>query len=393
MKILHTSDWHLGHLLYNHDRTEEQQSMLDQMVEIVKEEQPDVFILAGDVYDTSQPSAAAQTMFNKIIIRLHDTHPGMTIVATAGNHDSGSKHEIFRTPWEYLNVHTIGNLDKENPSSHIIEIPKIGFVIAVPYAHERFLRDGVFQQLIDEVANRNTARLPVILCAHTSITGANFTGHENATGKNIGGIDAVNVNIIGNGYDYLALGHIHKPQFIHTGKHNVRYSGTPIAISFDENNEHTITLLEIHQHGEILTEKNFRFIPIHNPHPLTTIPEEGFAAWENIKESLKNFPDDAPDYIRLNIKAGDVRKTEAYREGENIVSGKQCKILFINIEKAQDGNGSQSQTQLTVEELQQISPIEIARLYAKDTGKVFDEDMEQLFNETLQILNEEEREQ
>jgi len=142
-----------------------------------------------------------------------------------------------------------------------------------------------------------------------------------------------------------------------------------------------------------LTEKNFRFIPIHNPHPLTTIPEEGFAAWENIKESLKNFPDDAPDYIRLNIKAGDVRKTEAYREGENIVSGKQCKILFINIEKAQDGNGSQSQTQLTVEELQQISPIEIARLYAKDTGKVFDEDMEQLFNETLQILNEEEREQ
>ena len=392
MKILHTSDWHIGHMLYGHDRTEEQQSMLDQMVEIVAQEKPDVFILAGDVYDTSQPSAAAQTMFNKTIIRLHDTHPDMTIVATAGNHDSGSKHEIFRTPWEYLNVHTIGNLNKENPSSHIIEIPEKGFVIAVPYTHERFLRDGLFQQLIDEVASRNTTQLPVILTAHTSIVGANFSGHENATEKNIGGIDSVDVNNIGNGYDYLALGHIHKPQFIHTGKHNVRYSGTPIAISFDEVKEHTVTLLEIHQHGETLTESNFRFIPIHNPHPLTTIPEEGFAAWEHIKESLRNFPDDAPNYIRLNIKAGDIRKTEAFIEGNNIVKGKKCEILFINIERATDENENHSRTQLTVEELQQISPIEIARLYAKDTGKVFDEDMEQLFIETLQILNEEERE-
>lgn len=392
MKILHTSDWHIGHMLYGHDRTEEQQSMLDQMVEIVAQERPDVFILAGDVYDTSQPSAAAQTMFNKTIIRLHYTHPDMTIVATAGNHDSGSKHEIFRTPWEYLNVHTIGNLNKENPSSHIIEIPGKGFVIAVPYTHERFLRDGLFQQLIDEVASRNTTKLPVILTAHTSIVGANFSGHENATEKNIGGIDSVDVNNIGNGYDYLALGHIHKPQFIHTGMHNVRYSGTPIAISFDEVKEHTVTLLEIHQHGETLTESNFRFIPIHNPHPLTTIPEEGFAAWEHIKESLRNFPDDAPNYIRLNIKAGDIRKTEAFTEGNNIVNGKKCEILFINIERATDGNENHSQTQLTVEELQQISPIEIARLYAKDTGKVFDEDMEQLFIETLQILNEEERE-
>ena len=392
MKILHTSDWHIGHMLYGYDRTEEQQSMLDQMVEIVAQEKPDVFILAGDVYDTSQPSAAAQTMFNKTIIRLHDTHPDMTIVATAGNHDSGSKHEIFRTPWEYLNVHTIGNLNKENPSSHIIEIPEKGFVIAVPYTHERFLRDGLFQQLIDEVASRNTTQLPVILTAHTSIVGANFSGHENATEKNIGGIDSVDVNNIGNGYDYLALGHIHKPQFIHTGKHNVRYSGTPIAISFDEVKEHTVTLLEIHQHGETLTESNFRFIPIHNPHPLTTIPEEGFAAWEHIKESLRNFPDDAPNYIRLNIKAGDIRKTEAFIEGNNIVKGKKCEILFINIERATDENENHSRTQLTVEELQQISPIEIARLYAKDTGKVFDEDMEQLFIETLQILNEEERE-
>ena len=82
MKILHTSDWHLGHTLYNYDRTEEQKSMLQQMEDIVKEEKPDVFLLCGYVYHTAQPSAAVQTMFTEALVRIHDAHPGMTIVIT-----------------------------------------------------------------------------------------------------------------------------------------------------------------------------------------------------------------------------------------------------------------------------------------------------------------------
>ena len=98
MKILHTSDWHLGHTLYNYDRTEEQKSMLRQMVKTVEEQKPDVFLLCGDVYHTAQPSAAVQTMFTEALIEIRDANPGMTIVVIAGNHDSGTKHEIFRTP-------------------------------------------------------------------------------------------------------------------------------------------------------------------------------------------------------------------------------------------------------------------------------------------------------
>ena len=70
MKILHTSDWHLGHTLYNYDRTEEQKSMLRQMVKTVEEQKPDVFLLCGDVYHTAQPSAAVQTMFTKALIEI-----------------------------------------------------------------------------------------------------------------------------------------------------------------------------------------------------------------------------------------------------------------------------------------------------------------------------------
>ena len=131
MKILHTSDWHLGHTLYNYDRTEEQQAMLEQMVGIVQTHQPDVFLLCGDVYHTPQPSAAIQTMLTDAMVRIHEACPQMTIVMTAGNHDSGSKHEIFRTPWRALKVYAIGQLERDNIDEHIIEVPGKGFVIAV----------------------------------------------------------------------------------------------------------------------------------------------------------------------------------------------------------------------------------------------------------------------
>ena len=233
MKLLHTSDWHLGHTLYNYDRTEEQRSMLEQMVGIVEEQKPDVFLLCGDVYHTSQPSAAVQTMLTDGMVSIHNAHPQMKIVMTAGNHDSGSKHEIFRTPWRALGVYAIGQLEKENMDEHIIEVTGMGYVIAVPYANERNIPDGFFQQLLDRVAERNTEGLPVVLTAHTTVKGCDFKGHDFASEYTVGGIDSLELEQMGEGYDYLALGHIHHEQFVHSGKHNVRYSGTPLAVSFD----------------------------------------------------------------------------------------------------------------------------------------------------------------
>ena len=163
MKILHTSDWHLGHTLYNYDRTEEQMAMLEQMAEIVENHKPDLFLLCGDVYHTSQPSAAVQTMLTDGLVRIHNAYPEMTIVMTAGNHDSGTKHEIFKTPWRALGVYAIGQLEKENPDEHIIEIPGKGYVVAIPYANERTIPDGFFQQLLDRVNERNTEGLPYFI--------------------------------------------------------------------------------------------------------------------------------------------------------------------------------------------------------------------------------------
>jgi exonuclease SbcD len=95
MKILHTSDWHLGHLLYNYDRREEQLSMLNQMTALVCEEQPDVFLLAGDVYDTTQPSASVQTLFSDALTKIHEACPTMRIVCIAGKQKNKKKNRTI----------------------------------------------------------------------------------------------------------------------------------------------------------------------------------------------------------------------------------------------------------------------------------------------------------
>ena len=381
MKILHTSDWHLGHTLYNYDRMEELQSMLEQMVKIVEEQKPDVFLLCGDVYHTSQPSAAVQTMLQDTLMRLLQAHRQMVIVMTAGNHDSGTRHEIFRTPWQTLGVYAIGQLDKDNLDEHIIELPGKGYVVAVPYVNERNLPDGFFQRLLDRVDEKNIDSLPVVMTAHMTLSGCDFAGHDHATEYTVGGIDSMDLAGLGKGYDYLALGHIHHEQFVHSGKHNVRYCGTPLPVNFDETFPHSVSMVEIGKHGETPIVKK---IEIDNPRPLVTLPTEGLATWEDVKELLRKFPDDIPAYIRLNVEIDGSLPVEANAEAVLLTEGKQCRFCYINGKRKAV---SQSETNvLTVQEFQSEKPIEIAKRYAKDKGSSFDEEMVAMFNEAMKMV-------
>ena len=386
MKILHTSDWHLGYTLYNYDRTEEQMAMLLQMVNIVKEEQPDVFLLCGDVYHTSQPSAAVQTMFTNALVQIRDANPGMAIVITAGNHDSGSKHDIFRTPWKALKVYTVGCIDASQKEELVVEVPGKGYVIAVPYVNERNMPKGLFQELIDIVEERNADNLPVVMMAHTTVKGCDFAGHDNASEYTVGGIDSYDLDEMGSGYDYLALGHIHHGQFIHSGKHNVRYCGSPIPVSFDEMYKHSVSIVEVAKHGEKPTIKEIEI----NPHrPLVTLPIEGVATWEDAKDLLKNYPNDIDAYIRLNVEVDDFLPVDANAEAQMICEEKKCKFCVINSRRL---NKNRTETRImSVQEFKAEDPIGIAQRYAQDMEKVFDDDMRKLFYETLAAIKEEER--
>lgn len=386
MKILHTSDWHLGHTLYNYDRTEEQMAMLLQMVDIVREEKPDVFLLCGDVYHTPQPSASVQTMFTNALVEIHDANPDMIIVITAGNHDSGTKHDIFRTPWKALKVYTIGSVDANNKEDLIIEIPGQGYVIAVPYVNERNMPDGFFQDLLDIVAERNKANLPVLMTAHTTVSGCDFTGHENASEYVVGGIDSHSLEDMGTGYDYLALGHIHHAQFVRGGHHRVRYSGTPIPVSFDENYQHSVSIVELNKHGE---ESVVKEIEIQTHRPLVTLPKDGVATWKDAKDLLEGFPNDIEAYIRLNVEVDNFLPVEANAEALLLTEGKKCRFCVINTHRLKKDR--REAKVMSVQEFKTEKPIDIAERYAEDIGVEFDDDMKELFNETLALLKEEER--
>jgi len=389
MKLLHTSDWHLGHVLYNYDRTEEQAAMLQQMADIVREERPDAFLLCGDVYHTAQPSAAVQKLFAEAMFRIHEANPEMRIIVTAGNHDSASKHDIFHTPWLRHNVITIGSVDKDDPESLIIEIPGKGFVIAVPYCNERTMPEGLFQQLLDAVEQRNTGGLPVVMTAHTTVSGCSYDGHENATDREVGGIESLDITDMGSGYDYLALGHIHCKQFVHTGRHNVRYCGTPLPVSFDEEFEHTISIVEIDRHG---CQPHVREIAIKNPHPLVTLPKTGlvFTNWEEAKKAIRKFPDDNAAYVRLNVEVDGYLPAEAKSEAAEATADKQCRFCLINALRKVSASASGTQV-LSVHEFKAIEPKEIAKRFFESEGIPFNEEMEEVFDEARRLVNEEER--
>lgn len=386
MKILHTSDWHLGHTLYNYDRTQEQMAMLLRMVDVVREEKPDLFLLCGDVYHTPQPSAAVQTMFTNALVAIHDANPEMTMVITAGNHDSGTKHDIFRTPWRALKVHTIGSVNPNQIEDLIIEIAGKGYVIAVPYVNERNMPKGLFQELLNKVEEKNSNNLPVVMTAHLTVSGCDFAGHEHATDYAVGGIDSYSIEEMGSGYDYLALGHIHHAQFVHGGHHRVRYSGTPIPVSFDENYPHSLTIVELTSHHE---KPIIREVEIETHRPLVTLPTEGAVSWEKAKQLLANFPDDVEAYIRLHVEVEDFLPAEAHAEAQLISENKKCRFCVINTRRL--NSPIREAKMMSVQEFKSEEPIDIAKRYAEDLGIEFDNDMNELFQQTLDILSEDSR--
>ena len=388
MKILHTSDWHLGHTIYNDSQIDAQKDMLNQITKIVSDQQPDALIISGDVYDTTQPSADVQQMFANAIVAMHDACKGITIVCIAGNHDSGSKHMIYHTPWHALNVHMLGSINNDSTlEDYIIDIPGKGFVVAVPYAADRFMPQDVFKNLSNKVAERNSNNLPVVLSAHLALSKADWRGHDFSSDDNIGGLNCQDLAIFGDGYDYVALGHIHKQQSLDQEK-RIWYSGTPIAVSFDEvypDNNHGVLMVDIPKHGASVS-----VVPINidNLNPLVNLPSgyNEFADWDKVKELLEQYPDNIASFVRLNVEVEDILTAGANDDAHQIIKDKACKNCYIN-SKRKGKDPSQSETKskaYTTSEFQKLNFIEVAKIHM---GTDFDDEIAAMLNEVKNMLN------
>lgn len=399
MKILHTSDWHLGHSLYNYDRTTEQQSFLEQLARIVAMEKPDVMVVSGDIYHYSTPSAATQKMYTEGMLHIHRACPEMQMVVTAGNHDSSAKLEIDSSLWRHFGVTVVGNVERTqeevNLEKHIIEITdedgkRKGYVIAVPHIYpqnfptldadtpreERPAR--FFQTLLDETKRRNTEELPVVLMAHLAVEGSDRTGHS----ENIGGMETITLQELGEGYDYLALGHIHCPQNIKGSDHRARYCGTPLPVSFDETYPHSVTIVELNGHEE----PKIRTIEIENSIPLVTLPREP-KAFEEVLKELEAYPADKQAYIRLNVLLDhNYLAPDCHERAMSAAKGKACKYCYIKSTRGRQAAETDGK-HLSIQEIQEKSPLDIAKLYYREAeGEEMDEELCELMNEVLNKL-------
>ena len=222
--------------------------------------------------------------------------------------------------------------------------------------------------------------------AHLTVSGCDFKGHDNAKDISVGGIDAVELEELGVGYDYVALGHIHRAQTIEGSDGRVRYSGTPIPVSFDEDYPHTVSVVEIASHG---ATPMIREIAIDNPYPLVTLPSVGYAPWDEVKRLLTEYPKDNHSYVRLNVEVEDVLPPDAIPEARKILSDGEGRFCLVNARRKRVE--SAEKTALSVTEFRAMEPIAVARLYAEESGRVFDEELEALFNEVVSEVKEDER--
>lgn len=261
MKILHTADLHLGQVMYqNYTREEEHDRFFSQLDAWCGLHRPEALVVSGDIFDIQQPGAAVKRRFNEYFVNLHRRHPDMAVVVVAGNHDSASRIHADNAVWSLGDVKLVGLPPaadwRERPDGwqeeYVVALPA-GFVVALPFA--AVPRKEVVQALLDYVAARNPGGLPVVLTGHMAVTGADATGH----GFDIGTVQTVPPSEVGTGFDYLALGHIHRPQTLGYNDESdpvsiypagvMRYSGSALHVSCDEKYPHSVSLVEMDRHG------------------------------------------------------------------------------------------------------------------------------------------------
>lgn len=379
MKIIHTSDWHIGQNFYGYDRYDEHCTVLDRIIGICRDENPDVLLVSGDIFDVAQPSAQAQKLFTDKMVQLRSAMPALRIIVTAGNHDSASRMEATDALWTVAGIDVIGMADVHDDSHNILEIKDKGYIVAVPYINSRFLPDGYFTSLLGEVEKLNAANLPVVMMAHLAVAGSDATGH-NSDGVIIGGVEAVEIEALGHGYDYLALGHIHKRQ--HVGSKGF-YSGSPLPLSFDENYTHSLQIVELDSHN---SQASVRTVEIEPPMRLLSLPHAP-ESWSEALKALNEYAG-APAYIRLNVLDDGSTPPDGRVVAAVISEEKGLKFCGINLCEPERTLITSGELRMGFEAIRQASALDIARRFADSKGMEFDDELLQMFMEAAANTDE-----
>ena len=306
MKILHTSDWHIGSTLYGRKRYDESEQFLQWLVETIKNQSIEALLVAGDIFDTSTPSNTAQELYYRFLNEASKTTCRHVIV-TGGNHDSPSFLDAPKALLKAFNVHVVGSAaEREEDEALVLKDahnnPEV-IVCAVPFLRDRDVRqssegesyrdkenrlvEGIishYQKVYEEAhkeQNELGKSLPIIGMGHLFIVGSSIykrsgepSGERDLYVGSLGQVPADRLPP----FDYFALGHLHIPQKV-AGSEIIRYSGSPMAMNFDE----------IHQ------QKSVVIVDIHDQNvDIQTVPVPAFRHFEQIKGDW--------DSIEANLK-------------------------------------------------------------------------------------------
>ena len=258
MKILHTSDWHIGRTLYGRKRYEEFEAFLRWLVGTIQQNEIGALLVAGDVFDNSAPSNHAQELYYRFLCWVAASSC-RHVVVVAGNHDSPSFLNAPRELLKALDVHVIGNAS-EAPEDEVLvlcneqDAPEL-IVCAVPYLRDRDIRvaeagesvEDKERKLIDGIRNHYDtiaalaelkrkelgADIPIVGMGHLFTAGGQTVDGDGVRELYIGSLAHVTAGIFPACFNYLALGHLHVPQKVN-GSETMRYSGSPLPMGFGE---------------------------------------------------------------------------------------------------------------------------------------------------------------
>ncbi|MFA6302201.1 MAG: exonuclease SbcCD subunit D C-terminal domain-containing protein [Legionella sp.] len=266
MKVLHTSDWHLGRTIYGHKRYDEFTAFLNWLIETIQNNDIDILIIAGDIFDTSTPSNKSQELYYRFLFNVANSQC-RHVVVIGGNHDSPSFLDAPKELLRALNVYIVGAMT-DNPADEVIVLKDKAnnpeaLVCAVPYLRDKDLRTAEAGETVDDKNTKliqglknhynnvcavaenlqgkfkqeySGLQVPIIGMGHLFAAGGKTIDGDGVRELYVGSLAHVTASIFPSSIDYLALGHLHVPQMVGQIEH-IRYSGSPIPMGFGEANQ------------------------------------------------------------------------------------------------------------------------------------------------------------
>ena len=394
MRLFHTSDWHLGQNLHGQERDFEHACFLNWLLAQLATRQPDVLLIAGDIFDTVNPPVKAQERLYDFIVSAHEQHPALTIVMIAGNHDSGSRIELPAPLMRRLRTHALGRvlwLDDGQLDAERLMIPLpdatgqiAAWCLALPFlrpaevtgAHlgDDYLRGiGQVHEWLIEAANaKRQPGQALVAISHAHMAGGSVS-EDSERSLIIGNAEALPASLFGPSISYVALGHLHKPQKVN-GEERIRYCGSPIPLSFSEIS-YPHQVLEVQLEGETLVSVEPLLIP-----RAVNLQRIGPAPLSEILSQLSGVPDvdllaDTQRQPWLEVRVIlDEPQPDLRQQIETALQGKSVRLVRISAEYAGTGTRGDGDDNARLIELDQLTPQELfSRAWLDSYGREADE--------------------